>query len=69
MMPAPPRWTANWARRSRLPLERVMKFDDIEHHVAFTDDGVVVDGAKPVAVDADYVPGQRLSMPRSTVAG
>jgi propionyl-CoA carboxylase alpha chain len=43
-----------------LPLERVMKFDGIDHHVAFTDGGVVVDGGKPVAVDADYVPGQRL---------
>ena len=43
-----------------LPLERVMQFDGIEHHVAFTDDGVVVDGTRPVAVDADYVPGQRL---------
>jgi propionyl-CoA carboxylase alpha chain len=43
-----------------LPLERVMKFEDIEHHVAFTDDGVVVDDGKAVAVDADYVPGQRL---------
>ena len=43
-----------------LPLERVMKFDGIDHHVAFTDDGVVVDGGKPVAVDADYAPGQRL---------
>ncbi len=43
-----------------LPLERVMKFDGIDHHVAFTDDGVVVDGGKPVGVDADYVPGRRL---------
>jgi len=43
-----------------LPMERVMKFDGIDHHVAFTDAGVVVDGGKPVAVDADYVPGQRL---------
>ena len=43
-----------------LPLERVMKFDGIDHHVAFTEDGVVVDNGKPVAVDADYVPGQRL---------
>jgi len=41
-------------------LERVMKFDGIEHRVAFTDGGVVVDGSKPVAVDADYAPGQRL---------
>jgi len=38
----------------------VMKFDGIDHHVAFTDAGVVVDGGKPVAVDADYTPGQRL---------
>jgi propionyl-CoA carboxylase alpha chain len=43
-----------------LPLERVMKFDGVDHHVAFTDNGVVVDGGKPVGVDADYVPGQRL---------
>ena len=43
-----------------LPMERVMKFDGIDHHVAFTDDGVVVDGGRPVAVDADYTPGQRL---------
>jgi propionyl-CoA carboxylase alpha chain len=43
-----------------LPLERVMKFDGIDHHVAFTEDGVVVDGGAPVAVEADYVPGQRL---------
>jgi propionyl-CoA carboxylase alpha chain len=41
-------------------LERVMKFDGIEHRVAFTDGGVIVDGSKPVAVDADYAPGQRL---------
>jgi len=41
-------------------LERVMKFDNIEHHVAFTDAGVVIDGGKPVAVDADYAPGQKL---------
>ena len=41
-------------------LERVMIFDDIEHHVAFTDAGVVIDDAKPIAVDADYAPGQRL---------
>ena len=40
--------------------ERVMKFDGIDHHVAFTDDGVVVDGGKGVEVDADYLPGQRL---------
>jgi len=43
-----------------LPMERVMKFDGIDHHVAFTDDGVVVDAGRPVAVDADYTPGQRL---------
>jgi propionyl-CoA carboxylase alpha chain len=43
-----------------LPMERVMKFDGIDHRVAFTDDGVVVDGGKPIAVDANYVPGQRL---------
>jgi propionyl-CoA carboxylase alpha chain len=43
-----------------IALERVMQFDGIEHRVAFTDDGVVVDGGKPVAVDADYAPGQRL---------
>ena len=41
-------------------LERVMKFDGIDHHVAFTDDGVVIDDGAPVAVDADYAPGQRL---------
>jgi propionyl-CoA carboxylase alpha chain len=43
-----------------LPLERVMKFDGIDHHVAFTDAGVVVDGGAAVAVDADYAPGQTL---------
>jgi propionyl-CoA carboxylase alpha chain len=43
-----------------IALERVMKFDGIEHRVRFTDGGVVVDGGKPVAVDADYAPGQRL---------
>jgi propionyl-CoA carboxylase alpha chain len=43
-----------------LPMERVMKFDGIDHHVAFTDAGVVVDGGAAVAVDADYAPGQKL---------
>jgi len=41
-------------------LERVMQFDGIDHHVAFTEDGVVIDGGDPVDVDADYAPGQRL---------
>jgi propionyl-CoA carboxylase alpha chain len=43
-----------------LALERVMKFDGIEHHVAFTDQGVVVDGGDPVAISIDYSPGQKL---------
>ena len=51
-----------------LPLERVMKFDGIDHHVAFTDDGVVVDGGKPVAVDGTTRRGSGWSMPRSTGA-
>jgi len=41
-------------------LERVMQFDGIDHHVAFTEDGVVIDGGDPVDVDADYAPGQKL---------
>jgi propionyl-CoA carboxylase alpha chain len=43
-----------------LALERVMKFDGIEHHVAFTEAGVVVDGGDPVEVALDYSPGQKL---------
>jgi propionyl-CoA carboxylase alpha chain len=41
-------------------LDRVMKFDGIEHRVRFTEHGVVIDDAGPVGVHADYVPGQRL---------
>jgi propionyl-CoA carboxylase alpha chain len=40
-------------------LERVMKFDDIEHHVAFTDAGVVIDGGKPVAGRCGLCPGPK----------
>jgi len=44
----------------QIGLDRVMKFDGIEHRVHFTNAGVVIDDDAPVGVHADYVPGQRL---------